>query len=465
MELQNPDKKENGSGKQARIVLNIILFIVFFTIVQDLVCAVFFNHGTSARTLKMVYYIKEVAILLLGSYCALSLLVNWQYKIRGTEIFVTFFVIDILIYMCVGATKNGVYNALLGSRQYIIPIMMLIIGIYLGKYLYNDRILLEKTIKFIVALSVFLIITTIFERYVLSIRFWTNMNMVKFSNVVKGNVGDYASGTASLIQNFYSAGHRRAVGVAAEPLLLSYYMIPLLYINLGLSTFSTGKKERRKYLVIALGIFLCQVLTLTRAIIISEVVALGIVYIVILFKNRSLYNYKLILRLAVLGLLVAALFWNQISVMIYKTLNNLDGGSAGMHMYQLNQGLGYLKTYWYGLGVGSGSNLVATTGAETLTTEFAYSNITLDLGIFGTLCYVFLLLRYCFSFIGQIRLEKNRTIRAMYFMNAFCIMTWLITGIFSPQMWGMKSVLLTWLMIGFSRGIMRTAQERGDERA
>ncbi|MCM1231777.1 MAG: hypothetical protein NC124_13465 [Clostridium sp.] len=439
--------------KSDRAFWKVIITIIIFTIVQDLFCAFLLKIGVSVFSLKCVFYLKEAIILALGAYCFLDLLLKSNFHIKITECLVIIFLAVILIYIIIGTFRNGIYGSLLGSRQYIIPMMMLFIGIHIGKSLFTFNNYFIKFKNLVKNFSVFLIITTLIERFLVPVSFWEWIDMNLFSYWVKRGILTYV-GKNDLIQNFYTADSRRAVGVAGEPLLLAYYMIPLFWMLLIFALFLPNKRERQKCGGLTIGIFLCQIFTLTRAIIICELTVIAFITLFIALRLRKIYKPKLILTILLCGCIFVVAYWDKIYSLIYKTLNNLDGGSAGMHLHQLKIGLSYVMKFWYGLGSGTGSNMVAFTGIKNLTTEFAYSNLIVDLGMIGCILYISIAL-HCFSiFFKHGFSAPNSPLRIMSIANALIIITWLLTGIFSPQMWGMKSVLFTWLSIGINCGMI-----------
>lgn len=453
------------NGKMSNInrtylIERIILIIIVFTIMQDFVLAILLNCGVSASALKMVYYLKEAIILLIGMY-VFSIYLSRQYlKISRQYYILALYIVDIVIYYFVGVVNIGFKNSTIGVRQYVIPLCMLIIGIFIGRRMDLKAFnILEKNLYY---LSVFLIITTIIERFFVSVDFWKSVNIVRFEAMVKSNSGVYTQSGNTLIQNMYTSGVRRAIGVAANPLLLSYFIIPLLFYFFSKALFE--RKNMNRNILFTILIFICQILTLTRAVLISELLAIMIFCVVMIICNHTIYNlniWKLFIALAVIG---AILFGDKIYNMIYATLNNLDGGSAGMHMYQFKIGMQNIIDKWYGMGTGSGSNLVAFLGTSNKTTEFAYSNITLDLGIIGTILYILLNIDLCKKFIKGIDYCKNNTKeRVLYLTSFLSIVSWLISGFFSPQMWSMKSVLLSWLLYGIALAfIERSKNEKKD---
>lgn len=426
-----------------------VIIIIYFTIMQDLLCALLYNCGIPAMLLKLVYYVKELLIISLGTACIISNKQTQMTKIARCDFAIVGFLCCIALYIFIGFVTNGIIAALMGARQYLIPMIMLIIGIYVGEKSDGKNLAyIENSIR---VLAQTVIISTFIERFLIPISVWEKINMVSFSAAVKGNAGGYSS---ALIQNFFTGGLRRANGLAAEPLLLAYFIIPLFAYFF--SKCFIEKNRLRTNLLFTLCLFLCQVLTLTRAIIVAELVGIMIVFLWTLFKNKK-YNHKFFRIVLVTAICVEIVFYQEIVHMIYITLNNMDGGSAGMHMYQLKKGISYIGKFYYGLGTGTGSNLVAMSGRENLTTEFAYSNLVVDIGIIGLFLYLSILIGFVVNFFRQSGEVEGSFMKNILFGNVFCIVIWLITGVFSPQMWGMKSVLLTWFLIGVARGYMRNS--------
>lgn len=438
---------KRSSTSRTYIIEKIIFIIIIFTIMQDFVLANLLNIGISASVLRMVYYLKEAVILLVGMYVFFIYLSKPYVKVSKMYCILILYVIDIIIYYFVGNVNVGFKYATVGVRQYIIPLCMFIIGVFIGHRMDLKAFnILEKNLY---NLSIFLIATTIVERFFISIDFWKSVNMVRFEALVKSNGGIYTQSGSTLIQNMYTAGVRRALGVAANPLLLSYFLIPLLFYFFSKLLFENRKRNRN--VLFTISIFGCQLATLTRAVIVSELLALIIFVVIMLIYNHKIYNLKIWKLFGFLALLGMVIFGEKIYNIIYATLNNLDGGSAGMHIFQLKVGMSYIMDGWYGLGTGNGSNLVAITAMSNKATEFAYSNITIDLGIVGTILYILFNIDLCKKFINGIEHRKNNTReRVMYLTSTFSIITWFISGLFSPQMWTMKSVLLSWFLYGIS---------------
>lgn len=428
-------------------IVNLVFMVIYFTVAQDLICAFILNMGIPAKIIKLIYYAKEILILYIGFICMYPS-IKKGFRIKNYNIPFIIFVSIIVLYILIGTFNNDFIAALMGARQYIIPIVMLVIGLYFGSH--NSSCILKVVDRKIYVFSLFLIVSTLIERILLPVDFWNEVNMVHFSQVVKGNVADLDS---NLIQNFYTGGKRRALGVAAEPLLLAYTIIPLFSYYLGRG-FLYRNKAQKDFILLS-GLFICQILSLTRAIIVSELVGVMVVVFAAFCKRKKLSkNFMLIIGSVLIVTIV--IFREKIFHIIYITMNNMDGGSAGMHMYQLKKGISYMFEYYYGLGTGSGSNLVASQGGVNLTTEFAYSNLTVDLGIGGLVTYVFGLLVYFLSFINGIKKNEDARWNSLYLGMAFCIIIWLVSGIFSPQMWAMKAILLSWLLFGFSMGHLKT---------
>ena len=342
-------------------------------------------------------------------------------------------------------------SAAIGARQYLIPLMMLLSGIYIGRAGKNNSYIIDDFYEQSINIAQFVVITSLIERLILPISFWRSINIPVFSAAV-GKNSNFSYDT-TLVMNFYSAGFRRAVGVTTDPLMLSYFLITFFYLMFAIILLDLNRNVKRKAITWIVLISVVQVLTISRAIIICELLGCIGTYTYISIRNKRLFNRNFIRLLLYLGPIGLFLIRGTILEWIDRTINGQDGGSGGAHLASLKQGLKNISVFWYGHGTGSGSGLTAIQGNTALATEFAYSNVTVDLSILGCIVYIILVVSYALYFSKKIiRHEIDNKQKELYLCVVFSTITWLLTGIFSPQMWAMKSVLYLWLLIGICRG-------------
>lgn len=435
-------------------IYRLLLLIIWFTIFQDLSCAVLFKFGMSSSLIKMVYYIKEALILICGIYSMFSLLKTFHYRILRKEIIIIIFGVLVIIYTIVGIINNGIINSAIGARQYIIPLMMLISGIYIGQSGVKNRYIIKDFYKQSIHIAQFVVLTSFVERFLLPVNFWRSINMPTFSAAIgKDSNFSLMPYDTTLTMNFYTAGIRRMVGLMTCPLMLSYFLVTFFYLMFAIILLDKNKKRKRSAFLGMVLIFAVQVFSITRAIIICELLGCVGTYIYIILRSKRVLNAKFILFLLFLGIIGLFLLRDTIFTWIYATINGQDGGSGGAHLASLLMGLNNIHDFWYGMGTGSGSGLTAIQDNTVLATEFAYSNITVDLSIMGCVIYILMVLSYVVYFSKKIlRHEIDEGFRELYLTVVFSSTTWLLTGFFSPQMWAMKAVLYFWLLIGICRG-------------
>lgn len=440
-------------------ILKIYFAIVIFNVIQEFICLLLFNAGVDVTIVKSIFYIKEVFIIIIGIGPMFSYL--WDVLINVTkkkvlnkfDFSISMFVLLIVIYSIKGLGTYSLFTVLMSARSYMLPVILIVIGRYVGRKHEN----LSKDVdKYIVLTSIIFISTVLFERIFISVDTWQNLNMVNYNKIIKGIESWSKNG---LIVNFYSVGMRRAIGMMGDPLAVSYFSIPLFYYNLFSWVYCDERNyKRKKYFTLTALLVLIQLLTITRAVIVAEIIAVIFIQLfrLLIGKEIKVKKSRLIVGY-IITIILGAIAIVKYGKLIIATIT-LSDGSALTHHESFLRGFKNIINNIMGLGMGCGSLAAGAMGSENLQTEVAMFNLIIDAGIitFIVLCMIF---KYTYNNCTRI-LVINEKYKSLATTVIYSTVTYFITSFLSPQIWAIKSVILYWFLVGISRGILIKSKNR-----
>ncbi|MGG4405950.1 hypothetical protein ABEP13_08890 [Geobacillus stearothermophilus] len=431
-------------AKSVSLELRFFLILVFFTFFQDFIFATIYKFNiVNATVLKLLFALRDVIVIIFGLKNLLVLLI--RKKVNVTDFVAILFLVVVVISAVFG--EQDLFNKLLSSRVYIIPILL---------YFWGRNVKVNnENLKFIrhvlLLLTFFIVLSSLIERFLLPVDFWVYINLANFNSEVKGLTNLYSIN--ELVGNFYTGNIRRAIGFAGDPLLLSYFLIPLFFFSL--SNFFYNEKKKIFYLILTFGVLFVQVLTITRAVLIAQI--LSIIMFYIMYNIKLLFNKKVVTFFFLVGLGIT-FFIEKIWDIIYKTVTFNDGGSALTHLISFKTGLNTFLNNPLGLGIGTASTLV-TAANGGFGSENSYFNLGIELGIIGLFIFltfwIFTFYKIFINAKSNISNINKKIIMIFYISILLSSLAYMITGFASPQLWTMKTVMLYWFLVGICQNKLK----------
>lgn len=383
-----------------------LIALILLFLLQDIIALFFININ---RT-ELIYYLiplKEVMIVL---YLLIVILSGKStvkhYFANKLEVF-TFLLLCIvaLLYIIVGLGSFPSIGVLFEGRAIFMPIVIYMLGSVSGYYLNNDKVLLKKLIHFIKIITFIYALSGIIDYFFIPVSFWESINAGLIDSAKGGVV---ASG--SLPENFYSVFGRRALGLAINPLLLSYILIP------GLVFYLSDKKYLKSIII-----YTAMIVTFSRLPILA------------VFLGYSILKSKLYVKvLMLIGLIFTAIAYLDKIIFIFT-----DASAVG-HYSTFNMGLDYVMKNPLGYGVGSAG--VFAFAYSDMYAESSVLNLLNQIGVFGVALYIYIL---SFGFMNY-KSKYNKDLQLM-------ALIYLITAFLAPQIFVIKATFIFFIFLGINK--------------
>lgn len=418
-----------------------MIFIVIWCSIQDLVLSLCLHYvQLSPSFLNLIVTAKDIVIYFILFPIAFIKVRKYKHNWKSEEIYIFLFIMLCCIYMIIGDAEFRI--RLLEFRSFFTSIVLY----YIGRCVIMSK---EKVIDFnkqMIGLTIFIVVFSIIEYFVIGKYFWSDIIRISdFNYLVKGLGNESVIGES---MNMYTAGERRLVGPFGDPLFMSYFCIPLVNIVLSIIFINSPKiyfevKKSKKWLLIILAtLVICLILTISRGPIIAELIAITIT-LILLKRIKKLFSCIIILTIPLV------IFFDKIYDIIYKTITLNDGGSAGMHIYLLENGLEAFKKNIFGSGIGTNGLLAQMSGSEVaIHTENAYLNLGLQIGIFGLVLYIIFWFTITYKNLSLYKNTNNIYVKQFSLAQIITNIAFFVTGFISPQIWTVKSITLFWFVNG-----------------
>ncbi|UEG54950.1 hypothetical protein LLH06_08230 [Mucilaginibacter daejeonensis] len=387
--------------------------LILAFVAQDLVLLALINTNQIGLVFPVIAAKEALIAIYLGAIIfftrkfKIDFFLNSKYELQLWFLLI----IVALLYVIIGLGTFPATGVLYEGRAIFMPLILYLLGGIMGHYFNKDSLYLHKVVKCIETATIILALSAIIDYFFLPVSFWENIKAGSL-DTIKG--GFTSSG--SLPDNFFSVFGRRALGLAINPLLLSYLLIP------GLSFFLSKKKY-----LFALLTFSAMVLSFSRLPVLAVLISYGV------FKTRS--YVKVVLVVALFLLLIR--YFDRI-VFIFS-----DASAVG-HYSTFTTGLDYFLNNPLGYGVGSAG--VFAFNYSDMYAESAVLNLLNQIGILGFLLYVGVI---SFGLFNKRTAFKNE----MMFMSS----AYFITAFLSPQIFVIKASFLFFILLGINNKSISSA--------
>jgi hypothetical protein len=323
-------------------------------------------------------------------------------------IFLLIFIVLTFVIIIIGKGDGG------DIFGFFLKIAMCIFLFFIGKYIHLNQDSGKSLDRLFVWLSVLTVISGLFDYFYVylvthdellrNLKIGDYFSKIKNMDVIRGLPGNLYGSFSS---GWFSV--RRVGGLFFVPLTFAYYGVFLLYYQL----------ERNRRILVTL-LFITILLTFTRTIIIPVVILLAFH-----FFQKARPAVKLLLSFLIGGVLLCSLvcFYSELSTLFYQ---NMFDGSGRVHMGAINEGM---KT--------------------------AFINMDSDApgvseGVWWTMSYFGGIFIFLF-FIMLLPFFKAASVRPYLF---YSWVTYLLTSIFSVQLFSPTSVLFFWFVLGIESNKM-----------
>lgn len=429
--------------KKVNYNLKIILFLCIISVVLDFFLSIMFHFGVNPKILKSVYYFRDGVVLLYGIKSLIQII--YCEEIEKQDIILIVMILLMVMYFFVG--NYPILSRLASFRSYIIPFFLYFIGKSISISHENNKYILHK----VNVVSVIFIITSFIDKLFLPTSFWSDFIQISYYNAaVKGVVNVYSIG--GLPGNFFTANTRRVLGLATEPLALSYFLIVIFFVLF----YDYILNKNKKSLILSMLVFVVQVLTITRAVIISTIMAILITYI----TNKKI-NKKNLLKILVIGFVCIIPFTSQIYGLVMKTITFNDGGSSEAHYNSTFMGIKLIENNMLGKGIGGGSTAAAALSVtqNAVTTENSFINLSIELGVLGLMLFLIFFLLSIKKIKNNYNSNRKNEFNIIYLATYSTVIAWFVTGVFSPQMWVVKASGIFWFFYGLAQNSFHKKEE------
>ena len=375
----------------------IIIFFICWLPVQNIIlmCLSGFG-GVPDGIIRGVLSSKEIIASMLLLYLILSGRIrNKRLRLVDYVIFAYFLWTTIYLFIpnSLFPVSTGIMGRSMSYRAAVVPGVLY----FIGRFIPFNRNKLMFSIRIIIFVAVCVSIFGIIERFFIPDSFWINAQISYFS-MLKGNPI-----LSALPDNFFGiyGGQylRRAVSTYCDPLIFGF--VNIFVVPLTLYFIITKKTGILQNLLKRFGVFsfiiFAQLLTLTRAAILGNLLSMGtfILYIK-MSRIKMIFIFLTILMI---------LLWNPISQRISHQTMNLSDPSSKSHISALNTGLNNVIAHPFGYGLGQGGYVGSVFGLG-LAGESLYFTIAVERGIIGIFLFtlsIIILIVFCFKNLKYVK--------------------------------------------------------------
>lgn len=411
--------------------------IVLFYIIpfQDLVISYLFHLGAPIPPLKFLLILKEIIVVLIGGYLCM------QIKVSRARLLLTLFILYVVLTLIFSPLPP--LTSLIGFRTYLLIFLSFIIGEKLA-HKESFEVAFFKHIKWVFFL---VLIFSLLEYFILPMSIWKDTFPVM---TMKREVGNLSTsnehGNLGVPVNAFGELTRRMLGPFDEPLYMAYFTIIITNFFIVMLFYD----KRKPKIKLVLGIILV-VLTQTRAIIVGSI--LSVVALIIKNRRVKLKYIVMAFSFAFIGFIVSLFYREWVNALVLSIFEK--GGRNISHIHAYVNGFKLLLKHPFGLGVGSASSAVFSSGT-TQATENAFINIGLEIGILGIAWmfgfFIFLLIR----FRKYLLVQENISATFSYKMVAsayLLIVQFTFAGLVAPHILTARIVIPFMIIMGWAYSI------------
>lgn len=409
--------------------------LIFYLVVgQDLLASILYRAGSPAMTIKGLVFLKEILVVSMGSAVFIM-----SRKISKVRLYLLLLICYSLPFLFIGDLT--IYLALVGFRMYVLLFFCFVIG----ERLSSDSRFQAQFMKHLNVLLVFIVLFAFAEYFILPANIWkTYFPILEMKRNVLGLVLEEYFNTG-LPVNAFGEIAMRMVGPFNDPLTLAYFS--MLALNFFVVS-ALSKSGRRRWFISTIGVIML-LMTQTRAVI------LGFVISVVLFLTKDYKIKKLHLQLAMM--LVAILpvfvfvFWDWVAAFTGSIFSS--GGRNVGHLAAYTDGIKSILSQPWGHGIGS-SSVVAGFAAKNLSTENAFLNIGIEIGLLGLAIFLAAFLMLWSRFANFIKVSDPLSPRYIVVASAYMLLIqYMFAGLVAPHILIAKIMIPFFIILGWAYGL------------
>jgi hypothetical protein len=387
--------------------------------------------------LKLLLVLKEIMVVLM------ALLLIAKGKVAVQQLSVLLLLVFCLPYLLI--TNMPFEQSIGGLRTYVLFTFAFFVGFELARTPDAFRYFVNK----ITPLFWLIILFSFLEYFLLPASIWKEIfPIMEMKRVVGGIIVTNEYYQTGMPVNAFGELVRRLLGPFNEPLYTAYFMIILVnFLLAGL----LSKLHVRKFALVSgvVSIFLTQ----TRAIVIGLLLsALAFVFKTRRLNMKLVYAGFLFVAMAVISVFA---FWDFYSAFV-ESIFSKAGRNVG-HIDAYVEGTKLMLAHPLGLGLGASSTLFSGISSNA-STENAFINIALEIGIIGVLLYGGLLFFSVIKFHQYLVRYNNHSGKedyAVVTVSYLLTVQFIFAGLVAPHILTARIVIPFMLVVGWGYGVVR----------
>ncbi len=344
--------------------------------------------------------------------------------------------------------KRVLKMELLDASVLIFSALMLLGGVFTAGGL-------ESTYSAIMYTVFLLMYFLVVNSYIRKTWIYRGIKLVVISTSIVAVIGVFEDGVISsswVDMSAFSDIGARISSFLGNPNMLGVYLVIVFPLILAQMIVSDRIRSKLGYAIGALAVAVCTVMTWSRG------AWLGIIVTTVLFL--VLYNFKSIWLIAA-GIVTSPIWFSFLPESVIKRFMSILSMSDTSILYRFNTWRGVLNMIWdnilSGIGVGESAfknvySLYAVSGTETVMhSHNLYLEITLSLGIVGTVVFAAIIVMYsqkCFADITRRRVDSKS--RIMISAGLSGIAGALVMGLVDYIWYNYRVFLIFWSVIALT---------------
>jgi len=322
---------------------------------------------------------------------------------------------------------------------------------FLSVFLINNWRRIKKIILSLVisgSILAFIGLIQFFSQFIFTLEktysFWAMNILPVFSGF---NLGTMILAYPSWLVNIGGETIMRAFSIFSDPHMLSFYIGLILPLDVMLIYWET-KKEKNNilfYLILFLILYIPLLLTFSRGAYVSVIFS----FLILAFFFWKYLNNRKIVILLCFSLLIFIIPITPIADRFYSTFNLDEGSNVGrLEMWQIAGTIG-MDSFWSGVGLGNYSLIIDAEFdyRNPATAHNLYLDIFSEIGFFGLIIWLFLILGTTWQIFKKLKFIKNENKKCALIcligsFSYFFAHSFFETPIYSPSVLALLMVIL-----------------------
>lgn len=332
-------------------MLRFFLLVVMF---QNIL-VILFSGKVSTSLITIFSLMKEGMLYIAVVLCALKKNVL---KIKKMDLLLLTGVVMLLLKNLF-VTSAPLSAAIISLRQCLIPFL----GIIVGKSIRINKDSVGRLLKFNVRYSTVLAVLGIIELLFLGDAFWSKLGFAQYMFEKQGTLSSQLF--RGVTRNFYTWDFggvpvRRIVSITADPLATAHLIyIGFVIIAVGCVRYTSKKNRLNQYFMLAVLLFICSVLSLSKAIFVFMAVT-----IVVIMYYRNILPKSFVKYGAIFGGIIILMY-------VVKSIQELTSATAtANHIVGLING--FKASSVFGTGLGTAGVMTAKIANNSIATTESY---------------------------------------------------------------------------------------------